>query len=236
MGSIPRAFTDNPWKNVPEEQRRRYLEYCKSCAKKDFCEKDCEELRAFYNEILNAADKRPFCVVLNKDPCPTVRHIIQITKKENEVPENFKKWYYGTYSEIKGDRFIFVFGEHRAVRIAKAATEKDAAVQYCVIRFGTSTSLFPDLGFEASDLAANCHKLNHKNLKFLAAELNVKDRSKKTDAELVEECRKVLSEPDCGTTDITRVVSAVHPCYGPERNWLWTVDEFIAKYQKQKGK
>ena len=122
MSIIPGA-KDNPWKRVPADQRKQYLEFCDRCERKETCREDCAEFRAFYNKILDAADARPFCVVSNDNPIPVLRHIIQITKSENEDPTQFKKWYYSIYSEMEGDKFHFVTGEHRAIEIAQKIKE-----------------------------------------------------------------------------------------------------------------
>lgn len=101
-------------------------------------------------------------------------------------------------------------------------------MRYGCFCFGKSTSLTPYRTFEFSELADNVDKLNKTNLKHLASALNVPNRSKKDVGQLIIDCRNILrTTTSRGSENINDCLSDSHP----ESNRLWTVDEFVSKYQ-----
>ncbi len=105
------------------------------------------------------------------------------------------------------------------------------STRYGCFRFGDSTSMMPYLTFSLNDLANNIDKLNSTNLRFLASELFIKGRSKMSIDELREQMKNLLlTTKTIGSIDINNCLSENNP----ESSRLWTVDEFVEKYQPSK--
>ena len=104
------------------------------------------------------------------------------------------------------------------------------ATRYGRFRFGTSSSMIPSLTFAFNDLASNLDKLSVTNLKFLASELFIEGRSKMAISELKQNIRDLLlTTKTKGTLDINNCLSN----NSPESNKLWSVEEFVEKYQNK---
>lgn len=108
--------------------------------------------------------------------------------------------------------------------------EKNKATRYGRFKLGTSSSMIPSLTFSFDDLANNLDKLNIINLKFLASELFIQGRSKMTISELKQNIKELLlTTKTKGTLDINNCFSNT----SPDSNKLWSVDEFVEKYQSK---
>ncbi len=128
------------------------------------------------------------------------------------------------------DDFNNVYNSSFMSIVQKNASTK---TRYGCFRFGTSTSMMPYLTFALDDLANNMDQLNSTNLKFLASELCIEGRSKMPLDELKEQMKNLLlTTKTIGYVDINNCLSESNP----ESSRLWTVDEFVEKYQNKTSK
>lgn len=133
-------------------------------------------------------------------------------------------------SEFYLEDFNTVYNQSFMSIIQKNASNR---TRYGCFRFGPSTSMMPYLTFALDDLANNIDQLNTTNLKFLAGELHIEGRNKMLIDELKEQMKNLLlTTKTIGSIDINNCLSESNP----ESSRLWTVDEFVEKYQDKNYK
>lgn len=119
----------NAFENMPNEAKelyRQYKQYCDECSKAhDFtCSgadaKVCEaKKKELLDRVLDLADKRKFCVVINNGFPKCVRHIIRVSDDAEQHLEELKAEYYADYSKLPDDKFVFCTGLHNAEKMYK---------------------------------------------------------------------------------------------------------------------
>ena len=69
------------------------------------------------DRVLDLADKRKFCVVVNSGFPKCVRHIIRVSDDADKHLEKLKTEYYADYSKLPDDEFMFCTGLHNAEKM-----------------------------------------------------------------------------------------------------------------------